>query len=113
MHELPVTENIFKLVLAKATENNAKKVHSITIRMGEGCDFVPEIIEEYLQIFAEGTVIKGAKIIPDIIPTTIKCLECGGQFKKDLYMYNCPKCGSDRLRPEIKSDLIVSSIEME
>lgn len=113
MHELPVTENIFKITMDQAKANNATCVKSITIKMGEGCDFVPEIIQEYFQIFAEGTVAAGAKIIPDIEPTTILCKACGKEHKKDLYMYKCPDCGSDMLRPIIRSDLTVESIEME
>ena len=113
MHELPVTEGIFKLTMEQAKKNNATSVKTITIKMGEGADFVPEIIQEYFQIFAEGTIADGAKIKANIVPTKIKCLECGAEHKKDLYMYTCPKCGSERLRPLISSDLSVDSIEME
>jgi len=113
MHELPVTENIYKIVMKQAEDNGAKKVKSVTIKMGEGCDFVPEIIQEYFQIFAEKTLADGAVIVPEIVPTTILCKACGKEHPKDLYMYNCPDCGSDRLRPIIRSDLTVESIEME
>ena len=113
MHELPVTENIFKIAMEQAGAAKATKVRFITIRMGEGCDFVPEIIEEYLQIFAENTVCEGAHIVPQILPTTILCKNCGTEHKKDLNMYTCPVCGSDRLRPIIRSDLTVENIEME
>lgn len=113
MHELPVTENIFKITMDQAKKHEAKKVLSVTIKMGEGCDFVPEIIEEYFQIFAEGTIAQGTKIKPLIVPTQILCKECNSLHPKDLYMYNCPKCGSDRLRPVISSDLTVEQVEME
>ncbi len=113
MHELPVTENIFKITMEQASLNKAKKVNSVTIKMGEGCDFVPEIIQEYFQIFSEGTVCDGAKIVANIVPTEILCKECGKKYPKDLYMYTCPACGSDRLRPLISSDLTVETIEME
>lgn len=113
MHELPVTENIYKIVMKSAAENHAKKVNSIIIKMGEGCDFVPEIIEEYLQVFTEGTIAHGAKIIPEVIPTQILCKNCNTLHPKDLNMYVCPKCGSDRLRPMISSELSIEKIEME
>ena len=113
MHELPVTENIFKLTMKHASENQVKRVKSITIQMGEGCDFVPEIIEEYFQLFAENTVAQGASIIAKVEPTKIKCLNCGMEHPKDLYMYNCPSCGSERLRPIINNDLRVVNIEVE
>ena len=113
MHELPVTESIFKITIEQVKKNQAKKVNSIRIKMGEGCDFVPQIIEEYFQIFAENTPAAGAKIIADIVPTKIKCMSCGAEHKKDLYMYTCPICGSERLRPLISNDLTVENIEME
>lgn len=112
MHELPITENIFKITMEQAEINKATAVESVTIKMGEGCDFVPQIIQEYFQIFAEGTIAEGAKIIADVEPTTILCKECGAVHPKDLDMYKCPICGSERLRPQIRSDLTVEQIAM-
>lgn len=113
MHELPVTESIFKITMDQAKKNGAKKVNSITIQMGEGSDFVPEIIQEYFQIFSEGTICENAQIVSKVIPTEILCKACGKKIPKNLYLYNCPSCGSDRLRPLISGDLTVESIEME
>ena len=113
MHELPVTEGIFKVVMQAVEEHNPVKVNSVTIKMGEGVDYIPEIIEEYFQVFSEGTVADGAKIIADLVPTTIECKECGGIFKKDYSMRVCPSCGSPRLRPNIYGDLTVENISME
>ena len=113
MHELPVTEKIYNTAMEQAKKNKACRINSITIRMGEGCDYVPDIIQEYFQLFAEGTIADGAMIKADIIPTRIKCLECGKDYKKDLSMTSCPSCGSPRLRPLISSDLTIESMEME
>lgn len=113
MHELPVTEGIYKIVMDVVEREQPKRVVSVTIRMGEGCDYVPEIIEEYLSIFAEGTVAEGAKIIAKLVPTTILCRDCDGVFPKDLTMQRCPKCGSERLRPQIWNDLTVEDIQLE
>ena len=113
MHELPVTEKIFNTTMEQAKLNNTKKVDKVIIKMGEGCDYVPEIIQEYFQLFSEGTIAEGALIEAKIIPTTIKCLECGREYKKDLSMLKCPDCGSLRLRPQILGTLSIESIEME
>lgn len=113
MHELQVTEKIYQMVTKIVEREQPKRVVSITIQMGEGCDYVPEIIEEYLNLFAEGTVIYGAGIIARLVPTQIGCRSCGGAFPKDLTMRVCPNCGSKRLWPMIYTDLTVENIEME
>ena len=60
MHELAVTEYVFNLVKKQADANGASQVKKIHLLMGDQCDYVPEIIEEYLQVMSEGTALAGA-----------------------------------------------------
>ena len=62
MHELAVTEYVYNLVKKQADAAGASHVEKIHLLLGDQCDYVPEIIEEYLQVMSEGTPLYGAKI---------------------------------------------------
>ena len=62
MHELAVTQYVFDLVKKQADNNNLSKINMIHLLIGDQCDYVPEIIEEYLQVMSEGTALEGVKV---------------------------------------------------
>ena len=72
MHELAVTEYVFNLVNKQVEANNVKKVEKIHLLIGDQCDYVPEIIEEYLQVMSEGTALEGVKVDAKIVATNLQ-----------------------------------------
>ena len=62
MHELSVTQALCDMVVKAAKENGAKKVTAIDIVLGEKSGYVPECIEQYFELLAEGTVAKKAAL---------------------------------------------------
>lgn len=113
MHELAVTEYVFDLVSKEAKKAGAKKVNKIELIMGDQCDYVPEIIEEYLQVMAEGTPLECAHITASIRESTVSCLDCGANFTRYDFKDSCPKCGSLNLKLNRCTDFLVDKIEIE
>lgn len=111
MHELAVTEYVFNLVNKQVEANNVKKVEKIHLLIGDQCDYVPEIIEEYLQVMSEGTALEGVKVDATVKESTIECKDCGNQFTRHEYNGSCPKCGSENLKLNRCTDFIVKNIE--
>lgn len=68
MHELGITKSIFDVVEREARRQNIKKVSGITLALGEQYDYVPEIIQEYFNLFSEGTFADSAVISCKRIP---------------------------------------------
>lgn len=94
MHELAITESLLKTVLPAAERGGAKKILEIRIRVGEFSDIIPDCIQSYLDIIAEGTIASGAKVVTTIVPSTAVCRSCGFRGHIDHRLARCPKCGS-------------------
>lgn len=112
MHELAVTEYVFNLVKKQADAASASRVEKIHLLMGDQCDYVPEIIEEYLQVMSEGTILEGVKVDAQIQESTILCLDCKNIFTRHEFKNHCPKCGSLNLKLKRCTDFIVKNIEV-
>ena len=111
MHELAVTEYVFNLVSKQAQANNVKKVDKIHLLIGDQCDYVPEIIEEYLQVMSEGSPLEGVKVDAKVKESKVECKDCGATFTRHEFKDSCPKCGSLNLRLNRCTDFIVEKIE--
>ena len=112
MHELAITEYVFNLVKKQADANNVSHVDKIHLLIGDQCDYVPEIIEEYLQVMSEGTSLEGVKVDATINESKVLCKDCGNQFTRHEFKTSCPKCGSDNLKLNRCTDFIVKNIEV-
>ena len=111
MHELAVTEYVYNLVKKQADANDVKKVDKIHLLIGDQCDYVPEIIEEYLQVMSEGTALEGVKVDAKVKESMVECKDCKAQFTRHQFKDACPKCGSKNLRLNRCTDFIVENIE--
>ena len=113
MHELAVTEYVFNLVKKQADANQVSKVNKIHLLIGDQCDYVPEIIEEYLQVMSEGTPLEGVKVDAKVKESKVLCKDCGSEFTRHEFKDVCPKCGSSNLKLNRCTDFIVENIEVE
>ncbi len=111
MHELAVTEYVFNLVEKQARENNVTKVKKIHLSIGDQCDYVPEIIEEYLQVMSENTPLEGVKVEAQVKESKVICKDCGLEFGRHDFIDRCPKCGSFNLKLNRCTDFVVEKIE--
>ena len=112
MHELAVTEYVFNLVKKQADLNNATRVERIHLLIGDQCDYVPEIIEEYLQVMSEGTPLEGVKVDAKVKESHVVCKDCGAKLTRKEYKGKCNKCGSENLKLNRCTDFIVDNIEI-
>ena len=111
MHELAVTEYVFNLVNKQAQLNKVNKVEKIHLLIGDQCDYVPQIIEEYLQVMSEGTPLEGVRVDATIKESTVTCKDCKADFTRHEFSLKCPKCGSENLKLNRCTDFIVKNIE--
>ena len=111
MHELAVAEYVFNLVNKQAQLNKVNKVEKIHLLIGDQCDYVPQIIEEYLQVMSEDTPLEGVKVDATIKESTVSCKDCNAEFARREFSFKCPKCGSENLKLNRCTDFIVKNIE--
>lgn len=115
MHELPVIESLFDLCMRHASTNNASKVVSVTLRIGEASDLQDEWIQRYFDYLCKDTIIAGAKLIIDRVPLMVRCKECSEEFHVDLRKVQqvlCPKCGEMKFEYVSGREYSVDSMEI-
>ena len=98
MHELPITESIFKVVLKHARSSNARKVITVRMRIGKLSDLEDEWIQRYFDYLSKDTVAEGAKLDIERTPVVLQCNACTTSFEVDMTKIEgmvCPACGQE------------------
>lgn len=116
MHELPFAKSIFKTVLAKAQENNAKAVTLVALEVGALRDFVPEIVQKYWVYVTKNSLAEGSCIKMREIPATARCAACQCVYEVDTHHIMeavCPQCGHDKGYMLTGRELRIVGIEIE
>lgn len=112
IHELAITESLLKIVLKHAEENDAKKVVSIQLQVGELRDIVEEWMQHYFDYLSKGTKAEGAKIMVRTIPSTLRCEDCAHLFYADIRKDDplCPACSCSHWQVTGGDEFLIESI---
>ena len=113
MHELTITQNILDIALNAASQQNARFIHTIRLRMGPFSGVVPECVQMYLDVLAKGTVAEGAKIEVTTVPLRVLCRDCGKEGEITRTHIQCPYCGSLHLKRLSGREFMVESLEVD
>ena len=98
MHELPVTEKILDIALKHAEDNDAKKIHSITLRVGGLTDLKEEWLQRYFDYLSRDTIAADARLIVVNEGIRLRCGQCKTMIeteKSDLEDVICPHCQAE------------------
>ena len=101
MHELPVMEQVLKLVLKHAAGNAVSRVMGVQMEVGALSDLEEEWMQRYFDHVSKGTVAEGARLKVERVPARMKCAGCGSVFSPDLASRErlaCPECASANCR---------------
>lgn len=100
MHELSIATDLINVALETAKQNNAKKVLSITVEVGELAMINPEQLTFMYEVLTEndelpnGEILKGSKLNLITTPAVMECRNCGYKGPvTDKYTCACPQCG--------------------
>ncbi|MGC9394234.1 MAG: hydrogenase maturation nickel metallochaperone HypA [Anaerolineae bacterium] len=94
MHELPVTEDILRIVTAHAQKAGAQHVTRINLVIGELTSFIDDSIQFYFGMLSPGTPAEGATLHFERIKTRFRCRKCGQEFEPEGRNWICPECGT-------------------
>ena len=103
MHEYSVAMEIYEVILKTAIKNDAKKVTSVDLELGELTHINPDQLIFCLEILVKGGLMEDAKINLVVIPPKVKC-KCGYEGVLDnkrhplisdlAFNLGCPGCGN-------------------
>ena len=95
MHEMSLVQDVVKIVLKHAEQNEVKKVAGVFLRVGEMRDVIDEWMQRFFDHLSKGTVAEGAVLTVERVPVSFRC-RCDHTFtikiqeRKDIV---CPHCG--------------------
>ncbi|MDY0020085.1 MAG: hydrogenase maturation nickel metallochaperone HypA [Anaerolineae bacterium] len=113
MHELPITEEILRIVTDHATQAQAKHVRAITLVIGDMTSFIDDTIQFYFDLLSPGTLAEGATLHFNRIRTRFRCRGCGQEFEPEGENWICPHCGALGGEVIAGKEFFVESIEVE
>ena len=113
MHEASVTEQLIKTATLSAKENNAIKVLSIRLVVGEATGYMEESLQFYFDTMSRDTILEGAKLSVETIKPKLKCESCGIEYERKLFTFDCPKCGKPGVMTKIGMEFFIEDIEIE
>lgn len=95
MHELGMMESALALVQRYATEQHARRVERVVLRIGTLSGVDPESLRFAFDVVSRGTSAEGASFEIESIPAVVFCRACQKEFKGESggYIFRCPTCG--------------------
>ena len=109
LHELPITQQIIKIVSEKA---NGVKVKSVTLVVGDNCGFISSSIQMYFDEISKDTACDGASLLIERVKNKLICEGCGKYFERRPYSFECPDCGKMGMPTEIGKEFYIKEIEV-
>ena len=106
MHELSIVQNIIEIILAELPKHNLTKVESISLRIGEMRQVVPDALYFGFECLSKNTPLEGAEVKIENIPIKGRCRQCSYEFILENWLENCKKCGQNHVE-------IISGKELE
>lgn len=114
MHEVGIVREILNTVEDAARGAGASRVVSVTLRIGDMCEVVPEALDfAWETLRAERPLTKGAELTVETVLPASTCLDCGVEFEHDRFHCRCPECGDANTRLERGRELEITSMEIE
>jgi len=113
MHELSICQGLLRQVQKIATENNARSVERIRIRVGGLSGVEPSLLDHAFEIARAGTIASAAELEIEDGPVVVKCQECGASSAVPSNRLVCQYCGEWRVNVTEGEELLLLSVEIE
>lgn len=100
------------ITLEKAGAENAVKIVSVTIVVGNMAGIVADSLLYCFDTIKQGTIAEEAVLIIEEVKATADCPDCNKRIEVGHFDFACPDCGSVII-PEGGQELYVKDIEIE
>jgi hydrogenase nickel incorporation protein HypA/HybF len=113
MHELSLVAELFTILEEKLRAEKAKKITSVSLRIGRLSGIVPELLASAFDSYKKGTFASKADLRVEIVPLLVRCRSCGKETPTGEPLFVCPACGLKDLEIAEGQDLILEKLEIE
>ena len=113
MHEYALTKRIVDIAVREAEKQNARRVLSVRLVVGETSGIIAESVQMYFDVIAEGSSAEGAELVITSVKPEMHCEACNKNFIRPRFSFNCPDCGALGAPSEIGKEFYIESVELE
>jgi hydrogenase nickel incorporation protein HypA/HybF len=113
VHELSIAMNIVDIAREEAERKGEVQVKAVHLKVGKLSGVMPEALLTCYEIAAEGTPLKGSRLVIESIPVVVMCPGCQAKRELDsIQDFTCPKCGSPTPQVLQGRELEVTALEI-
>lgn len=114
MHEMGIIIHLAKTLEQTATEENLKRISSVTLEIGEVSGIVTDYFEDCWNYFRKRhPVLTEAELRMETIPAVTWCDSCKSTYETVKYGRTCPHCGSGETWLLKGNECIIKEIEAD
>jgi hydrogenase nickel incorporation protein HypA/HybF len=114
VHELSIVSSIVNTVSEAVTSARARRVNSVTLRVGELSGVVEDALLFSYDIATKETLLEGSKLIVRRLPVVIRCENCGEDRElPNTRRFRCPVCDTPSGDIRQGRELEIESVEIE
>lgn len=113
MHEMSLAESIIQIVEEVAEREQAKRVKSVSIEIGELSSVQTDSLTFCFDAVTKGSVAEGAVFTLIPVPGTGWCMKCCAEVRLKEALGECPVCGSHQVQITGGTEMRVKELELE
>jgi len=112
MHEQSIVSSLLSMALADAKKDNAKRIISIKLVVGELTGVEKDAVNFYFGFMAKDTIAEGASLYFRYTKPQLRCRDCDIIFPRNKLEFNCPKCNKKAIELVGGRELYIDSMEI-
>ncbi len=113
MHEYHGAVQMIEHAQDMCRERGHNKVNKLQLLIGEASGYTFEVVKEYFDDAAIGTVCEGAELSVRKTDVMLRCPKCNELFPKRILMYDCPICGTPGNPTDAGKEMTIDYMESE
>ena len=113
MHEYHGAVQMIEHAQDLCRERGHNKVNKLQLLIGEASGYTFEVVKEYFDEAAIGTVCEGAELTVRKTDVMLRCPKCNELFSKRILMYDCPICGTPGNPTDAGKEMTIDFMESE
>ena len=112
MHEMGLIDAVVRTVERIVSEDpEIEGVSRITLEVGTLSGVMPHFLRECYEAVVSGTRFEDTELEIEMEPGTLRCNDCGIDFRADPENLLCPECLGKNLTPMTGTDLTIREVE--
>lgn len=113
MHEVGLMTDALNRAIAAAESAGARRIECLTFTYDPTGHVTPEIVETLFLAMSAGTLAQGARLVVEPTEVTLRCIECGQDFRATGSNTACPTCERAGIPVGEVPELLLESIDID